>query len=67
MAQDATNPYRFLTQFFLGAYPPGKVLVLALEARAEGEDEPHRFEVALTEEQATAIVEELTRGLERIR
>ena len=66
MAQEWTKRYRFLTQFYVGAYPPGKVLTIGLEARAEGEDEPRFFEAALTEEQANAIVEELTRGLNRI-
>ena len=67
MAQGPIKGYRTLTQIYIGAYPPEKILALVMEARGEGEDEPHRFEVALTEEQATAIVEELTRGLERIR
>ena len=67
MAQGPSKRYRFLTQFYVGAYPPGQVLTIGLEARAEGESEPQKFEAALTREQANAIVEELTRGLDTIR
>ena len=67
MAQGPTKRYRFLTQMYIETYPPGNVLVLGLESRAEGEDEPQKFEVALTKEQALSITEELTKGLDRIR
>ena len=35
MAQGPTKRYRFLTQMYIEIYPPGNVLVLGLESRAE--------------------------------
>ena len=40
---------------------------MKMEAQADSENKPQTFEVALNEEQATAIVEELSRGMERMR
>ena len=50
---------RPLTQVQAGAYPALSTVFLALESQADTEDQPHRFEVGLTAEQAIRLAEML--------
>ena len=66
MAQDGIGHYYFLAQFGVGADLKQKVIVLMMQTKSDESCEPQNLKVAMVEEQARAVVEELRRALARL-